>query len=130
MPRQNRRGRRPQRIKLRTVMNSHGTLTGGGRADASGVKLEPLIKSDGNCYNPRTSKVKIAFNTEEKAALALSAARKNHKKLGHTERIEQRYYLCPLGATGGADQTHYHLTHVPVWPTTKEVPDGSTGEPS
>lgn len=128
MPRQNHKGRRPQLPKRRVVMNSRGTFMGS-RPDMPGIKLEPLVKSDGECFNQRTGKIKIAFNTEEKAALALSSARKNHEKLGHTERIEQRYYLCPLGTRGGAAETHYHLTHREEW-ITKEVDNGITGESS
>ena len=109
MPRHNSSRRGQQRSKKRTVMSDRGTFHGG--KPAAGVKLEPLVKADGRCYNERTGRFKIAFNTEEKAALALSAARKNHQKLGHTERIENRYYRCPLEDRGGAEVEHYHLTH-------------------
>ena len=111
MPRRNRKRNRQQLSKKRTVMGRRGTFLGGKQVADTGVKLEPLVKADGRCYNERTGKYKIAFNTEEKAALALSAARKNHERLGHTERIEQRYYLCPIEDRGGAEREHFHLTH-------------------
>jgi hypothetical protein len=112
MPRRNRVRRRKQQLsKRRTVMSERGTFLGGKQVAQTGVKLEPLVKADGRCYNERTGKYKIAFNTEEKAALALSAARKNHEKLGHTERIESRYYKCPIEDRGGAEREHFHLTH-------------------
>lgn len=110
MPRRNQRRNRQQLSKKRTVMGRRGTFLGG-RPDQPGIKLEPLVKADGRCYNERTGKYKIAFNTEETAALALSAARRNHEKLGHTERIEQRYYKCPIEDRGGAEREHFHLTH-------------------
>jgi hypothetical protein len=111
MPRRNRPRKRPQLTKRRTVMSKRGTFLGGKQVGDAGVRLEPLVKADGRCYNARTDKYKIAFNTEEKAALALSAARKNHESLGHTERIESRYYKCPIEDRGGAERDHFHLTH-------------------